>query len=761
MAQSANQGMEIPRSVEDYGFSGDPVQTSLVVTSAGDGYRRVREQEISRNSSRTSNQPGGPGQPDGGSATGADNYGGSPSISRPAPPRSSAGTPSRGRGRGRGAVRGGGSVGTFHNARAASMPPATHALSAGSFPSSSYIPVPSSPFAQQVQTMVQEGIRGNEAQVNINSKRRWEAADAALLRSLLSYSPYGFLLVHQETNIFCAVEIRSVDAYQELAVVKYANNDSDVDGMVQEVPLAHLYAYSRSFHGQDAMSISQQYWPAAVSSQLMPVHLFAVEACLRGSRDQGAVAVTPVRRVEFSAADNASDRAGSASPAPPAPPSDVSDSVLSSASTPSPARRRKRPPKLDMKAVPQYTGENKIGDPADVTLRPTKWLCALIRSLRGQGVEDEDFVQCALLYMKPALAEAYEQNVMRPVDAPRDWTPWNSAFPPDPRSLEIETFATWLRSYCINPVLLDEVRNKIEAIRQGPTEAVMDYNRRFNELHSILHEAGEHDDTSCGTNWASPQDNKWIRKHYVGGLLQPLRDAVLQLETAAHAPKFLTDVHADNYQSDMADPLQRREFNRPYHSMQALNAQSFSIPLHTLQQMALHAQHMRHQTTYLQEQRQSRQSDSRDGMFGRHYTRGSRNVPTGQSRRSDSPAPFRRDAPMRLNALRADAQDSTAPAPHDCDSLALYARLAQEGRVRWSKAQLNKLRAENRCFRCGQQGHTQKECQSPPADPVTVRFNSMVLEDDEELEDDDDMYQRLLDLDTREDESGNGSYSRV
>lgn len=181
MVQSANYGMEIQRSIEDSGFSGDPVQTSLVVTSAGDGHRRVLEQEISRNWSLTSNQPGGPGQPDGGSATGADNYGGSPSILRPAPARSS--VPSRGRGRGRGAGRGGGSVGTYHNMRAASMPPATHALSAGSFPSSSYIPVPSSPFAKQVQTMVQEGLRGNEAQANINSKRRWEAADAALLRS--------------------------------------------------------------------------------------------------------------------------------------------------------------------------------------------------------------------------------------------------------------------------------------------------------------------------------------------------------------------------------------------------------------------------------------------------------------------------------------------------------------------------------------------------------------------------------------------------
>ena len=651
------------------------------------------------------------------------------------------------------------------------LPPASHALpatstlsagsahlSAGSFPS--YTPAPSSPFAQRVQTLVQEGVHSDPRRDNSIESQRLVAE--TLLHSLTSSAPQGFLHVHAESGVFCAVTLRNVDAIREVAVVQYT--DSHIDGLTVEVPLAHLFVYSLSFHGKVASSFPVHYWPATVTSQLMSVHLPEIENRLRRRPENGASAVTPIRRdntggrVEFldgNHGNRSSDRNSNA------PLSEISDNLSTST-----VRRRKRNPKLDMKAVPMYMGDNKIGDPTDVTLRPIKWLCCCIRSLRGQGVDDEDFVQCALLYMKPNLAELYEQNVMRPLYAPNDgsWTIWNSEYPPDPRSLEIGTFAKWLRSTFINPALVDEVRFKLEKIAQKSGESVLDYNRRFDELHSILHETTENDDL----HWMHPQDSKWIRKQYVGGLLQHLRDVVMQLETAAHATQFLDDARSDSYHSDVADPLQRRELNTPYLSMQTLNAQRFSFPLRKLQQVALHAEYMRRQNTFLQEQRQPAQSGHRNvpaapnaapNVFFRQLqqqrARGGR--PLGPGRRADSPAP----PAMRINALRADAQVPVAPGPHDHDSLALYARLAQEGKVQWSKQQLNKLRAENRCFRCGQTGHSKADCQSPPADPVTVRFNNMELVDEEDLEDDDDMYQRLLELDTDEDESGNDSSTRV
>ena len=91
----------------------------------------------------------------------------------------------------------------------------------------------------------------------------------------------------------------------------------------------------------------------------------------------------------------------------------------------------------------------------------------------------------------------------------------------------------------------------------------------------------------------------------------------------------------------------------------------------------------------------------------------------------------------------------------------LYQRLVRAGRVKWSAAQLNRLREEQRCFFCGEKGHQKSECAAvTPADPGNFRFlhnlEVVQLDDSESLDSDDEMRELLLDFD----QSKNGASSR-
>ena len=65
--------------------------------------------------------------------------------------------------------------------------------------------------------------------------------------------------------------------------------------------------------------------------------------------------------------------------------------------------------------------------------------------------------------------------------------------------------------------------------------------------------------------------------------------------------------------------------------------------------------------------------------------------------------------------------------------------------MKWSAAQLNRLREEQRCFFCGEKGHQKSECTAvTPADPGNFQFlhnlEVVQLDDSESLDSDDDLF---------------------
>ncbi len=124
-------------------------------------------------------------------------------------------------------------------------------------------------------------------------------------------------------------------------------------------------------------------------------------------------------------------------------------------------------------------------------------------------------------------------------------------------------------------------------------------------------------------------------------------------------------------------------------------------------------------------------------------TRTVRSQYSSMVRNSQSTTPCRgssRSSPPRLlNAVLTD----------EVDTHSLYTRLYQDGRVPWSPKQVKVLFSENRCFKCSQTGHSVKDCTNASADPKTVRFHHLTIDDtqdtgDQEILDDDAQMSALL-----------------
>ena len=86
-------------------------------------------------------------------------------------------------------------------------------------------------------------------------------------------------------------------------------------------------------------------------------------------------------------------------------------------------------------------------------------------------------------------------------------------------------------------------------------------------------------------------------------------------------------------------------------------------------------------------------------------------------------APVRPASSRQIRFHHLDAEEDSEVS---CESL--YARLEQAGRVPWSRVTLPKLRAENRCFRCVQPGHSARDGEHSPA--RNEDFRAAVIEDD-------------------------------
>jgi hypothetical protein len=130
--------------------------------------------------------------------------------------------------------------------------------------------------------------------------------------------------------------------------------------------------------------------------------------------------------------------------------------------------------------------------------------------------------------------------------------------------------------------------------------------------------------------------------------------------------------------------------------------------------------------------------------------------------------PFRRrvrdlspPARLRINHIESAPDETEEIDTGTTDLERLYATMAQEGKVSWTRSQLKLLMDKKLCFKCAKPGHRAPECRNDAVNPKTFSFNHLTeitLFDEEN----DDLFHVLLELEDLETQGGaeNGSASR-
>ena len=408
-------------------------------------------------------------------------------------------------------------------------------------------------------------------------------------------------------------------------------------------------------------------------------------------------------------------------------------------------------PKFDPTKIRPYTGSNCIGDRSKYEDRPLPWCRQFIRCAQPQGIREESYVVCALLCVTTEIASRYEQEQMRPADAPTAvrWERWAKDYPPNPSSLLFDNFVGWLCSTFHNPANVEAQRTRYERCVQKPGQSVFDFNTAWNWERELLAELT----ASC---YAQPdasvvsegfQDSARDRQKYMGALLPNIRREV---HTWHSMCKLQPLVHSMPYMSNPLETMATRSRlqgagNEP--SLQALQECALSVE----QQLCLRSAFDRYDG-----QVGHSGSGGGGGGGGRGSGwQGSARVSTfPRSRLLTAPTrmPPRTAVPPRIQALEwvpGEGEDAGEVLQHlqqdglidDADML--FNHLQQSGRIPWSKAQMRKLFDENRCFKCTKQGHQKSDCRNPAADPKA--FHALEVED-QPLEHDEQLFHLLTEF---------------
>jgi hypothetical protein len=115
-------------------------------------------------------------------------------------------------------------------------------------------------------------------------------------------------------------------------------------------------------------------------------------------------------------------------------------------------------------------------------------------------------------------------------------------------------------------------------------------------------------------------------------------------------------------------------------------------------------------------------------------------------------------ARLRINHIESEpdeAEDDTGAT----DLERLYVTMAQEGQVSWSRTQLKLLMDKNLCFKCAKAGHCAPECRNDAVNPKTFRITHL-NELASFVEENDDLFHALLELEETQGGAENGSASR-
>jgi hypothetical protein len=289
----------------------------------------------------------------------------------------------------------------------------------------------------------------------------------------------------------------------------------------------------------------------------------------------------------------------------------------------------------------------------------------------------------------------------------------------------------------------EEQRAKFEDLKQGPHQSVFLFNDIFNYDRSLLNEltmasylAGDVQDTPSMWDISMDPENPWMivedardTLRYINALTKPLRDSVSSWHT---------------------NKLVKRQLAC------TVGGQRAHITLKQVQDAALRFERVARLNSGFPQGTQV-------GAVT-HAVRAPLAITNGP--RGWAATPFRRRIPdpspparLRINHIESEPDGVEEIDTGTTDLERLYATMAQEGKVSWSRAQLKLLMDKNLCFKCGKPGHRAPECRNDAVNPKTFRLTHLteLTSFDEE---NDDLFHALLELEESRGVAENGAASR-
>ena len=352
------------------------------------------------------------------------------------------------------------------------------------------------------------------------------------------------------------------------------------------------------------------------------------------------------------------------------------------------------------------------------TSNPSSWLKRAHMILTNAQTAPEDMVSCACMYLSEALRHKLDMYQAEwDVGLGSAWS--RSVAPGKHRSMTWADFCEWLLSVSYNHELREEARDALDDAVQGPAESTHEFVARWQFLRLQLDTYLEMEGLPRVDYGEQFQKERFVAK---------LRSDV--------GLKVMGDLQSWHRQSVMRDHV--GPSNLPLMVMRATKAMWDSVTIHQLQNLACTVA-LTETNVATHRRRQAARARGHEGPAAATQWR-------------------RRQSQLR-HATASDAGDGTDVEPGS--TAELYQKLVRAGRVKWSPAQLNRLREEQRCFFCGEKGHQKSECTAvTPADPGNFRFlhnlEAVQLDDSESLDSDDEMRELLLDFE----QSKNGASSR-